>query len=109
MKLIEQYRKRLLVKQKGKPDLKLFGYIRSVFDGGLEDTDEDDSQSLEMQRLDDEFDETTGANVDYKNDFEAEMGSEELIEDDETDADKETTADKTAIRQNSIDYKANTP
>lgn len=108
LKLVEQYRKQLLRKHVGKLDLKLFGYIRSVFDGGLEDTDEESNQSLEMQRLDDENSEDSGKEIHYVNDLEAEMGSEEYVEDEENNENNGAVKGKVA-KQDSVDYKANTP
>lgn len=95
LKLIEQYRRNVLLKGRYKPDLKLFGYIRSVFDGGLDDTgSEDSNQSLEMQHLDTQW--------------EAEMGSEEFIDDEDVSAG--TSSGKSGLhKQDSLDYKANTP
>lgn len=97
----------------GKPTLKLYAYIANVFDGGLEDTDEDSNQSLEMQRLDDA---AVGGSkgAAYCDTDDLDRGSEEWHEV-TSDWSKlgnegEDNSGKGKVqKQDSLDYRANTP
>jgi len=98
--LVERYRNSVLKYCRGKPSMRLYEYISRVFDGSLENTDDEDSnQSLEMQRLSSE---QTGESLVFNNDLH--LGSDEI-----PDEDSGQTADKKMKRSESADYKANTP
>ncbi|KAL4240563.1 hypothetical protein ACF0H5_001355 [Mactra antiquata] len=88
LKLIEQYRCNVL--KKNKSGLRLYGYIRTVFDGGFDDTDGDSNESLELQRL----------AADNYDDFN--IGSDEILDD-------IPSKGGNLQKQESLDYKAHTP
>lgn len=98
LKLIEQYRRNILSKvDYGKPSIFLYKYIRQVLDGTLEDTDEDSNQSLEFRHLND------SEKIQSIDSQSLEFGSDDI------DDSKEQTGGKKLKREDSEDYKANTP
>lgn len=90
MKLIEQYKRNIVLKSSSKKSsITLFDYIIGVFTGRFDDTDNDSSnQSNEMAYLKDEG---------HK---EVEAGSDEIVDE---------PTKQGLIRNDSVDYKASTP
>lgn len=104
--LIAQYSKNVLSHtHRGKPSMRLYEYLYRVFDGSLEDTDEDSNQSLEIQRM--ENSQVEEQTQETKDDFN--LGSDEILENDANDTKNGESADKKIKRDESVDYKANTP
>lgn len=95
MKLIEQYRRKHVLKSiSKKPKINLFEYIAGVFSGKFEDTDDDSSnQSNEMKQW------SEGPDVTKEDENWLELGSDEIMDEVNLGLKKE----------DSFDYKANTP
>ncbi|KAK3580069.1 hypothetical protein CHS0354_001021, partial [Potamilus streckersoni] len=51
VKIIEEYRKNIILKSQGKPEMNIFEFILRIFDGSLENTDEYSHSSYEMRFL----------------------------------------------------------
>lgn len=96
LKLIEQYRRNVVLRSSSrKPKMNLFEYIYGVMSGQLDDSDDDSNQSNEMIHLGDEG--IIGADGNS-------LDLNELMSDEITDGPKGELT-----KEDSIDYKANTP
>ncbi|KAJ8317850.1 hypothetical protein KUTeg_002941 [Tegillarca granosa] len=100
LKLIQQYDKNVVKKSHRKPKITLFEYVIKVFDGSLENTDDEEEEEDCGRSQEAEY-WNSNDNIEWKT---AKMIEKESLKDS-----KISPKSSTVKRQDSVDYKADTP